>query len=120
MRPIVLAAALFATVAQAAGPLAIRSGDYVLADTPCREAPFAALMHYDGHALSGPHESACTTRLLGRTGGDVRLATTCRALGDGTPAKPSTFVARYRVDSPTSLTVIAATGSPRRYRWCGR
>ena len=98
------------TLSQAATTalLPIASGTYAVAGSkPCRDAPLAGVAQFDGRALHGPHGSDCTSSLLGRHGRTCRISTTCRALGDGSPARPDTQVRTVRVESRTRFAVIA-------------
>ena len=115
----------FAALAGAAeaATLPIRLGDYVRDGTPCRDAPFAALMRYDGESFSGPHESACATVLLRKPGPRTYvLRSTCRAAGDGTPSGSYTETQTVRVLSPTRIVFSHVTGTGVRdragYRAC--
>jgi hypothetical protein len=106
--------------AAAHGPLPLKKGTYVLKDTvPCEDAPFAAVFDYDGHSLSGPHESRCSSVLLEHHGREYRIRTTCTALGDGTPAPPSMETQSYRLISLTEVAVSRSDGSDElTYRLC--
>ena len=96
--------------AQAAVP--ITPGDYVRDGVQCRDAPFAALLKFDGKAFSGVHESDCATTVISRTGRRYALKSTCRAAGDGKPQTPYTEIQNVTVLSPTRITFShkAATG----------
>ena len=125
VRIIILSSLFFASLAAGAQAaiLPIRPGDYVRDGTPCRDAPFAALMRYDGESFSGPHESACTTVMLGRPGPRTySLKTTCRAAGDGTPNGSYTETQMVKVLSPSHIIFSHATGVGARdhagYRSC--
>ena len=101
------------TLSQAATSalLPIASGTYVIASSkPCRDAPLAGIAQFDGRALHGPHESDCTSSLLSRHGKTYRISTTCRAFGDGSPAKPDTQVQTVRVESRTRFEMIDGSG----------
>lgn len=56
-------ALLAAMVALLADPvsagLPLKTGAYVMSDTPCKDPPFAAMMGYDGKGLTGrmPHNA---------------------------------------------------------------
>ena len=50
--------------AVAATIVPLQTGTYVLSGTPCRDAPFAAMMRYDGKGLSDPHSAQCRSRIL--------------------------------------------------------
>ncbi len=64
---------------------ALKHGIYVAKSYPCKGAPNAAILQWDGKRFSGAHSSQCTTRVLSRTGATYKLSTTCAAFGDGTP-----------------------------------
>ena len=83
--------------------LPLEAGTYVREGVDVVDAPFAALVAYDGSAFSGPHSSACRSKLLSHRGATYRLSTTCEALGDGTPAVATTEVERVVVVSPTRM-----------------
>ncbi len=94
--------------AVAATIVPLQTGTYVLAGTPCRDAPFAAIMRYDGKGLSDPHSAQCRSRILTRSGRRYRVATTCRANGDGSPATPTTEIATLRVRTRGVFAYAAA------------
>jgi hypothetical protein len=100
---------LGAASTQAAVP--ITPGDYVRDGVQCQDAPFAALLKFDGKAFSGPHESNCTTSIVGRTGHQYRLTTTCRAAGDGSPQAPYTETQTVNVLSPSHFIFGHKTGT---------
>ena len=107
----ILSAAALTGGAQAA-TLPIRHGDYVRDGVPCRDAPFAALMHYDGQSFSGPHASACTAMLLRRPGPRTySLKSTCRAAGDGSPNGAYTEMQTIKVLSPSHIIFTHLTGA---------
>ena len=109
---------LVAGVAQAA-ILPLQSGTYVLAGVPCRDPPFAAMFHYDGHQFSYPHASKCHSTIVSRQRGVYRVRETCSALGDGSAAAPSTTVTNYIIMSAERVAV--RRGMARRdaeYRRC--
>jgi hypothetical protein len=91
-----------------ASVLPLRSGTYVLSGTPCRDAPFAAMMRFDSKGLSDPHSAQCRSRILARSGSRYRLTTTCRANGDGSPATPTTKIATMRIRTTASFVYVAA------------
>ena len=61
---------------------------YVLEGYDAVDAPFAAILEYDGSTFSGPHSSACVSEVLDHEGAKFRIRTTCFADGDGTPGAP--------------------------------
>lgn len=100
-----------------ASPLPLARGDYVIAGQSCREAPFAAMMRFDGRGFSGPHASQCTSVVLSRAGKAYRVRTTCNALGDGTRTRPSAILERYTVISSTRFVSGSGAGALT-YRLC--
>ena len=110
---------LAAGAALVSGHVALDRGTYVLAGTPCKDAPFAAMRSFDGANFSGPHDARCTTRILGRHANAVRIATTCRANGDGSPTVATTQTETIRLVGRRSFTTAAvASGTPVSYRLC--
>jgi hypothetical protein len=102
--------ASLATTTATADPLPIHSGTYVIQSyRPCAEAPLAGTFHYDGKGIAGPHESNCMSKLLSRYDRSYRIQTTCRALGDGTPAQVTASTQIYTVKSPTVVSVGEGT-----------
>lgn len=98
--------------------LPLESGTYTLAGyQPCDTAPFAGVAMFDGRAFSGPHASHCTSDVLDHHDGSYEVSTECRALGDGTPAAPTTVVMQLRVVSPTHY-VLLGNGEQRDYERC--
>jgi hypothetical protein len=97
--------------------LPLRPGNYVLTGQSCQDAPFAAMVTFDGRGFGGPHATHCTSAVLQQRGNDYRVHTTCTALGDGSPAKPSALVERYRITSQTSFE-RRAPGGLLAYRLC--
>jgi hypothetical protein len=83
--------------------LPIEPGTWVTAGLSFSDAPLAAIMTYDGHAISGPHSSRCTTTVLSQEDATYLLSTTCRGLGDGSAANPSTEIQRVVVESATDI-----------------
>ena len=101
-----------------AGSLPLKPGTYVASsDRPCAEAPFAAVKAFDGKAFSGPHESACTSSIVGRQGHRYRVSTVCHALGDGTPTPETEALETIRVRSSSSFDVTTS-GRATRYDLC--
>ena len=70
--------------------LPLKPGTYVLAGTPCKDPPFAAMFSYDGRQFSYPHASGCQSTVLSHRGRSYRIRETCSALGDGTPTTSTT------------------------------
>jgi hypothetical protein len=65
--------------------LVLKHGVYVREKTPCKGAPNAAIMSWDGAGFSGAHSSKCTSRVVSRSCQIFQVSTTCSALGDGSP-----------------------------------
>lgn len=102
-----------------AASLPLRPGAFVLKDQPCRAPAFAAMFQYDGREFSYPHASRCRSTTLSHRGRTYRLRETCSALGDGSPAAPTTTVSSYEVVSPTEVRVSqGARHDASSYRWC--
>ena len=101
-------------------PIHLKPGDYVLADTPCKDAPFAAMRSWTGSALAGPHDSACSTRVLDRQKNTFHVDTVCHAAGDGSPVEPSHEAGTLTITGPQSFTFApgATASTPAAYRWC--
>lgn len=115
-----LTAATSASAAAVAGvkdPLPIEPGTYVREGSFCANAPFAAIFTYDGHDFAGPHSNDCDSRVVSLDGTTYQVATTCRALGDGTPTAPETEIAWVRVKSQVSVQVDRR-GDSAAYRRC--
>ena len=89
--------------AQAKDLLPLAHGTYVREEFDAVDPPFAAILEYDGSTFSGPHASACASRILDHDGAKYRISTTCSAQGDGTPAVPYTEKERIVVQSPTRM-----------------
>jgi hypothetical protein len=101
-------------------PLPLNSGTYVVSsDKPCQDAAFAAVIVFDGHSFSGPHDSQCESTILGQQGRSYRVKTTCRALGDGTPITPSTVVQHVQIKS-RSMFVLTRDNKELDYALCPR
>jgi len=87
-------------------PLPLKSGTYVVSsDKPCEDAAFADVIEFDVRSFHGPHEAQCQSTTLDQHGRSYRVSTTCRALGDGTAATPSTFVRRVRITSRSTFVL---------------
>ena len=83
--------------------LPLEHGTYVREDFDATDAPFAAIIEYDGSTFAGPHSSACVSEVLDHDGAKYRIRTTCFAEGDGTPAAPYSEKERIVVQSPTRM-----------------
>lgn len=113
-----LLVALCAAPAVAAEPLPLKHGQYVMTDTPCRDAPFAAIMTYDGRGLGDPHDSRCVSSVAGRSADTYRIATTCSAAGDGSPVPPTTVRQSITLHASDRFAVGGGADATE-YRWCG-
>lgn len=110
--------ALIATTAQAAS-LPLRPGTFVTMGQSCSDAPLASLFHYDGRAFSYPHATRCRSDIVAQSGPTYTVRETCSALGDGTPAQPTTMTSTYTIISGTQVRMAKDDGqAARTYRWC--
>jgi hypothetical protein len=100
--------------------LSLKHGTYVLEHTECKEAPFAAMMSWDGVGFFGPHATRCKSRVLSRHGSQFTLSTSCAARGDGSP-DPSGYVDTFLLTrlSNTRFVIRKQKQSEHTYRWCG-
>ncbi len=89
--------------------LPVEHGTYVREGTSVDDAPFAAILEYDGTTIAGPHSSACRSTVVSREGNEYRVSTTCDALGDGTPATPYTEEERVVVESARTIRFAHGT-----------
>lgn len=98
--------------------LSLRHGTYVLTSVACKDAPFAAIMAWDGEAFSGPHSSKCRSSVQ-HHGNQFTVSTTCDALGDGTPDR-SKYVDTFELTRLSSISFsIARNEQPQTiYRFC--
>ncbi len=123
---VVLCACFCSCAAQGVSAIHLKPGIYVAAGTACKDAPFAAMSRWDGVGFGGPHDSRCRTEVLRHEGNSFDVSTTCSALGDGTPTRPTTFKARLTIvneESYSTEPLIETMGSstetkPVIYRWC--
>ena len=103
--------------------LLLKRGLYVDASVSCQEPPFAVMQSWDGVGFHGPHSSGCTTRILSRRGNTFHIATTCTALGDGTPVPASQVntgdLSLIRLSS-SRFTEFSSTKVRRTFRLCSR
>lgn len=106
------------TAAGAGGEIPLKVGDYVLDGTGCTDAPFAAMAKWDGVGFGGPHASHCKTTVLHRRGNVFDVETTCSALGDGTPARPTTWKERITVSGETSFSRSVPGQVAKKFHWC--
>jgi hypothetical protein len=102
-------------------PLALKKGIYVRERMPCKGAPNAAIMSWDGVGFSGAHSSKCTSRVLSRNGQMFQVNTTCSALGDGSPKPQGSGGAESFVLtrlSSTRFEIRKESHDQAAYRWC--
>lgn len=97
----------------------LEHGDYVQEPLACKDAPFAAILSWNGIGFSDPHSSQCRSRIVTQSGNRYKFTTTCAALGDGTP-DASGYVEKFTVTRLSSkrfeLTDVAKPAVT--YRWC--
>ena len=123
LKAIIAAASLslpFAGIAQNQGP-ALKPGVYVQQKQPCKGAPNAAIMVWDGTAFSGAHSSHCASHILRRDPAHFQVSTVCSALGDGSPIAvgsnaPDSFLLTRL--SYTQYIVLRDQQGQRSFRWC--
>jgi hypothetical protein len=121
LRVIIGAACLCASfVIRADAPsIALKHGVYVRDTSPCKDAPNASVLSWDGIGFSGAHSSQCKSRFKRLDATRFQVDTTCMALGDGTPAQsalPDTaVVSRF---SNSRFGLIKENQAAAIYRWC--
>ena len=101
--------------------LALKHGIYVREKAPCKGAPNAAILSWDGAGFSGAHSSKCTSRVLSRSGQMFRVSTTCSALGDGSPNPQGSESAdsfMLTLLSSTRFEIRKESHDQGTYRWC--
>jgi hypothetical protein len=100
--------------------LPIAHGEYVLSSMPCKDAPFAAMMNYDGKGLGGPHVSGCVTKILTHDAARYTIRTSCDAVGDGTPMPRSVSSQSLTIKSQKHVVLqnTEAGSEALDYRWC--
>jgi hypothetical protein len=101
------------------GALSLKHGIYVEKPYPCKGAPNAGILRWDGVGLSGAHSSRCMTRVLSQAGTHYELSTTCSALGDGT-ADPSGYIDHRSLTrvSRSAFMMQAPHKEQQAFRWC--
>lgn len=97
----------------------LQHGDYVQEPLACKDAPFAAMMSWNGIGFSDPHSSQCRSRVATQSSNRYHLITTCAALGDGTPDN-SGYVEKFTVTrlSNKRFELTKAAKPAGIYRWC--
>ena len=101
-----------------AATIPLRAGDYGGVGLACAGQPNATIISFDGSNFSYPHASRCTDAIVKRSGGVLTIAETCRAAGDGSPAKASTQRFGLRLQGAERFVVTTGRGTMR-YRRCG-
>jgi len=110
---------MFGAAAGSAATLPLRPGRFVLVGATCRDPALAAMFTYDGRQFSYPHATQCKSVVRSHREGAYRVVETCSALGDGSPAKPTTTETSYRVRSATHVRVShSPADAGAAYRWC--
>jgi hypothetical protein len=114
---------LFATslVSSSQDQLSLRHGVYVRSETPCKDAPNAAIIVWDGSEFSGAHSSKCTSHVNHRDGSRFQISTSCLAQGDGSPnpsglASVDSFLLNRL--SLRSFQMLKSKQPDATYRWC--
>jgi hypothetical protein len=101
--------------------ITLKHGVYVRQETPCKDAPNAAIISWDGVGFSGAHSSKCTSRVVHTDGMQFRVNTTCSALGDGSPNPAGhDYVDSFLLTqlSNTRFEVLRKSQGKNAYRWC--
>lgn len=110
--------ALFVATAVSASTILLKAGDYGDTSFACNEEPNAGIASFDGRNFSYAHASRCTDTVKARSAGVLTVSETCRALGDGSPAKPDTMTFKMRLKGPERFDLIKGNVS-RTFRRCG-
>lgn len=79
------------------------------------------MKNWDGIGFGGPHSSRCVAKITARHGRAFRVANTCSAEGDGTPATPDTERAWVTILGPQRFRYVRDVPGGRDaadYRWC--
>jgi hypothetical protein len=107
---------LIAVQAQADDVVRLKHGEYVLAEVSCQDAPFAAIVSYDGKGFGDPHSHDCHSHLTGRDGSGMKVETNCVNSGQGAaPRIISSETIRLGSFTAFDVTSKAQTSS---FRWC--
>jgi hypothetical protein len=110
----------FIAVAQVQLP-SLKHGVYVRDSEPCKGAPNAAIMTWDGGAFSGPHSSKCMSRVVRKDGQKFQISTSCSAAGDGSAnpsGKPDVEAFVLTRLSDTRFEMVKDSQAQGTYRWC--
>ena len=101
--------------------LTLTPGVYVREPAPCKGAPNAAIMSWDGAGFSGPHSSKCKSKVLQKNGAKYQVSTSCSAQGDGSPnPNGNPYVEAFLLTrvSSTRFTIAKEKEPEGAYRWC--
>jgi hypothetical protein len=98
------------------GVYKLKPGIYVAKNTPCGDAPNAAIRRYDGVGISDAHSRACKARIVSRRGKTFVVNQSCIDAGAG-PAPRVTE--RQTITIRDALTFALGAGrSQATYRYC--
>jgi hypothetical protein len=101
--------------------LSLRHGTYVRSTMPCKDAPSAAIISWDGSAFSGAHSSKCTSNVAHGEGSHFQVSTSCSAQGDGSQNySGKDYVDSFLLNriSMNSFAILKENESDATYRWC--
>jgi hypothetical protein len=107
--------------AHAGEPLSLRHGIYARAASPCKGAPNASLLSWDGMGFSGAHATRCSTHVVHKAGRHCQVSTTCLAQGDGTAIAPGAdYSDQFSLNrlSNTRFELLRDHQAKAIYRWC--
>lgn len=90
---------LLLATASTASTIPLKAGDYGDISLACDDHPNAGVVSFDGKNFQYPHATRCTDTVTGRTSGLLLISETCRANGDGSPARPTTQMLKVKVKS---------------------
>jgi hypothetical protein len=101
--------------------LSLKVGVYVRAESPCRGAPNAAILSWNGTGFSGAHSSQCKSHVEHQDGTRFAINTRCAALGDGSANTAGfdytdSFVLNRL--SRSRFELIKGDQDKAIYRWC--
>jgi hypothetical protein len=102
--------------------LLLKHGTYVSNGERCKDSSNANLLSWDGVGFAGAHSSKCSSAIVHHHGARYQVATTCSALGDGSPNVSGhdysdSFLLRRL--SVTAFEVVKPKQLKRTYRWGG-
>ena len=101
--------------------LTLKPGLYVQQGSPCKDAPNAAIMSWDGVGFAGPHASQCTAHIVRTHGSRFQVSNSCSAQGDGSPTSaPSADVDTFLIIrlSDSRFELLKESNPQRTFRWC--